>query len=229
MISEPNVDALKAEALALNEKRGELQRQVQEALDFLDSTPAGRSGLLVDPEGFPRDDCDLYAVSRARNVVSCGRNDLRAVEERLYVILGDLHEATKVEAAARMAADDPGLLASRAEGKELERRLAEACKIGSMPGIFHVISVEGGCPAAEGGLRPQDTILQFGELNAETIQGRDEEGRGLRALAEITQEWEGRLLSVWVRSEDEAEPREIFVVPQRWSGTGLLGCTLSPF
>lgn len=55
--------------------------EITSAMSYLNSTPVGLNEPLVDSEGFPRDDLDLYAISGARHTVACVQNDLRAIEE----------------------------------------------------------------------------------------------------------------------------------------------------
>lgn len=47
----------------------------------------GMSESLVDHEGFPRDDVDVYAVRQARNTVSTRRNDLKKLGDELKILL----------------------------------------------------------------------------------------------------------------------------------------------
>lgn len=73
------------------------------AMSYLNSTPVGLSAPLVDSDGFPRDDLDLYAISAARHTVACAQNDLKAIEETLYEKLNALHEETRQLAKEQMA------------------------------------------------------------------------------------------------------------------------------
>ena len=82
-----------------------------------------------------------------------------------------------------------------------------------------VESVAGAGPASAAGLMVGDQVLRFGTVHA----GNHDQ---LRSLARLTQRSEGGSIDLIVRRA--AEPVSLTLVPQRWSGPGLLGCHLTP-
>lgn len=239
-LEQPTRDALKEEIAALAEKRRATEATVAEALEYLRGTPVGMTEPLVDAEGFPRDDCDLYAVRQARQTVICGRNDLRDIEEELGEKLFTLMEGGREEAAAQIARDDAAKAQQQQQQSAAASGTAPAADpavmrmiemLSALPPILTVAAVEPGSPAHDGGLRAGYRVYQYADLNAGNVRQI-----GLPAVAARTQEHEGRALSVWVRPAalvtenglDEGELREIIIVPQKWSGRGILGCALDP-
>lgn len=216
--------SLREQVAALGEKRALTEANLKDALAYLESTPVGLYEPLIDEERFPRSDCDLYAVRTARNTVHCSCNDLRDIEEDLHQRLGELHEASRDVAARQMTADTEARVKGKAEAVARQRRAAAAQRVAKLAPILTVASVEAGSPAAAAGLTAGAEVLQYGDLSAANLAERG----GLAAMAAVTKEHERQMLSVWVRTAAEAEPTELFVVPQTWPGKGLLGCALDP-
>ncbi|CBH13636.1 proteasome 26S non-ATPase subunit 9, putative [Trypanosoma brucei gambiense DAL972] len=213
---------LKEELLQLDNKRRSIMRDIEEAMTFLNSTPVGLRGSLVDSEGFPRDDCDLYAVRRARHTVNCGHNDLKSIEATIHEKLSQLHEECRGEAEEQMQRDK-----MKKKSEDDQRRRDELKQVMSSKEPFvRVVDVATGSPAEEGGLICGHLIVQYGDVDAEKVL----EG-GFGEMARVTSSYEGQMLRVWVRSpsdDDCGGARELFIVPQRWRGEGLLGCTFEP-
>lgn len=120
---------------------------IQAALDaqygILSSHGVGLADALVDAEGFPRADVDVYAVRHARVRVIELRNDLRAVMDKL---------------ADALAGAFPGVQTNDAEA-EAEVPFAK------------VDGVAPGSPAASAGLQRDDLFVKFGTLTAASFVG----------------------------------------------------------
>ena len=71
----------------LMKEKNRIEQELQSALSYLDTQPCGRSGPLTDHDGFPREDCDAYAVTQARQNMHILRNDLKVVMQEIYVAL----------------------------------------------------------------------------------------------------------------------------------------------
>lgn len=215
--------ALREELRRLDTQKTELEARLTEALQYLASTPVGLRGKLLDAEGFPRDDCDLYAVRTARQTADATRNDLRGIGERLHALLAALHGQTREAAELQMVQDAAARRQRQAAAEARGRRLAEVRRVARLPACLAVARVEAGSPAAEAGLCEGMRVLQFGSVTAAELAAS-----GLAALAQETATNEGAPVSVWVRKPGELDedPSELVLVPQRWSGPGLLGCAL---
>ncbi|KPM08852.1 hypothetical protein QR98_0073770 [Sarcoptes scabiei] len=59
------------EALELNNRRNELENEIKEYMSILDSQGIGMNEPLVDSEGYPRNDLDIYQIRFARNRIIC--------------------------------------------------------------------------------------------------------------------------------------------------------------
>lgn len=74
------------------------------------------SGPLVDAEGFPRNDIDIYQVRQARQTIICLQNDHKELMNQIQTLLNQYH--------AEIATTDPELVnrASALDLKEEEER-----------------------------------------------------------------------------------------------------------
>lgn len=75
----------------------------------------GLNGPLVDAEGFPRNDIDIYQVRQARQTIICLQNDHKELMNQIQTLLNQYH--------AEIATTDPELVnrASALDLKEDER------------------------------------------------------------------------------------------------------------
>lgn len=69
----PPVDRMASKALMdeLLKEKARIEQDIKDAEGLLDNLGVGRHGRLVDAEGFPLKDLDLYLVRSKRNQISC--------------------------------------------------------------------------------------------------------------------------------------------------------------
>ena len=101
---------------------------------------------LVDADGFPRSDIDLWAVRKARVRIIELRNDMKDIMNELGKTLEDVYA-------------QPGT-SPTATNQEQHIGLTEE----DMIPFARVDGVAPGSPAAEAGLQREDLILKFGSL-----------------------------------------------------------------
>ncbi|XP_056113843.1 26S proteasome non-ATPase regulatory subunit 9 isoform X2 [Rhinichthys klamathensis goyatoka] len=169
---------------------------------MLQTEGVGIDGPLVDVEGFPRADVDLYKVRSARHSISCLQNDHKAVMVEIEEALHKLHATARV-----------------GEGKD-ETKMEATGQTVSLSSPFALVdAVTHGSPAFQAGLRVGDEIMEFGSVKTQNF-------RNLRDIASVVQHSEGKSLRVGVfRNGQEVH---LSLTPQHWSGRGLLGCNLVP-
>uniref|UniRef100_A0A0K0DBE4 26S proteasome non-ATPase regulatory subunit 9 n=1 Tax=Angiostrongylus cantonensis TaxID=6313 RepID=A0A0K0DBE4_ANGCA len=88
----------------------------------------------------------------------------------------------------------------------------------SSPNNLQVKVVETNSPAAKGGLKAGDLIIQYGDLHAANFKELEE-------VALTTNKYEGKKLCVTTLRKGRAVRLEIY--PQSWSGSGMLGCGIT--
>jgi len=181
---------------------------------------------LLDQDGFPRADIDLYAVRAARNQVSCLSNDLKDINNQLDNALHSLHALGQeaVLEAIQAEKNERGLQTT----KTLTSSSLMASTTKSVPKTSEIVhtlkpwaiidTVSSTSPASECGLRCGDKILKMGNaisfatVTSEVRKYADDTGLGAMKVQIL-------------RDDDEII---LDLLPRRWSGQGLLGCHIIP-
>ncbi|ERE75687.1 WD repeat-containing protein 66, partial [Cricetulus griseus] len=164
----------------------------------------GMSEPLVDCEGYPRADVDLYQVRTARHNIICLQNDHKAVMKQVEEALHQLHARDKEKQARDMA---------EAQEEAMSRRLGSNSPV--LPQAFaKVNSISPGSPASIAGLQVDDEIVEFGSVNTQNFQS-------LQNVGSVVQHSEGKPLNVTVIRR--GEKHQLRLTPTRWAGKGLLG------
>lgn len=186
----------------LIKRKEDIEEQIKAYYDMLQTAGVGMDAPLVDMEGFPRADVDLYKVRTARHNISCLQNDHKAIMVEIEEALHKLHATARV----------------KHEKDETKMEVTEPSV--SLPAPFALVdAVTQGSPAFLAGLRVGDEIIEFGSINTQNF-------RNLRDVASVVQHSEGKSLRVGViRSGQEVH---LNLTPKQWSGRGLLGCNLVP-
>lgn len=186
----------------LIKRKEDIEEQIKAYYDMLQTAGVGMDAPLVDMEGFPRADVDLYKVRTARHNISCLQNDHKAIMVEIEEALHKLHATARV----------------KHEKDETKMEVTEPTV--SLPAPFALVdAVTQGSPAFLAGLRVGDEIIEFGSINTQNF-------RNLRDVASVVQHSEGKSLRVGViRSGQEVH---LNLTPKQWSGRGLLGCNLVP-
>ncbi|XP_042297879.1 26S proteasome non-ATPase regulatory subunit 9 isoform X2 [Sceloporus undulatus] len=187
----------------LMKKKEEIEAQIQAYYEVLeDQKGVGMNEPLVDVEGYPRADVDLYQVRTARHNIICLQNDHKALMREVEEALHQLHAQDKEKHAK----------------DEAEAR-AEAMSQTLPQPFAKVNAVTPGSPASLSGLQVDDEIVEFGSVNTHNFQS-------LQNIATVVQHSEGKPLSVTVIRGGER--LHLGLTPKRWNGRGLLGCNILP-
>uniref|UniRef100_A0A9L0S9H3 26S proteasome non-ATPase regulatory subunit 9 n=1 Tax=Equus caballus TaxID=9796 RepID=A0A9L0S9H3_HORSE len=127
-------------------RKEEIEAQIKANYEVLESQKGiGMNEPLVDCEGYPRSDVDLYQVRTARHNIVCLQNDHKAVMKQAR----DMAEAQK-EAMNCGLGQNEGLSPLQAFAK--------------------VNSISPGSPASIAGLQVDDEIVEFGSVNTQNFQ-----------------------------------------------------------
>jgi 26S proteasome regulatory subunit N4 len=176
----PSSDSPAEKARALIARRTVLEAELDEQLSVLRSNGVDSRSPLVDADGFPRADIDVWAVRHAR---------VRAIELR-----NDLVTLTNEIGAALTAVYDPALR-SQSEGSSERKEEPDASAFAKVDGVLS------GSPAAAAvrqhlssnavrtlmrgfvqGLQTGDLVLRFGHLTRSAMTS------GLQPLAALVAE-----------------------------------------
>ncbi|XP_026865123.1 26S proteasome non-ATPase regulatory subunit 9 [Electrophorus electricus] len=189
----------------LIKKKDEIEEQIKAYYDVLeDQGDVGMHAPLVDVEGYPRSDVDLFQIRTARHSISCLQNDHKAVMVEIEEALHMLHARER----------------AKREQDQAEAQVESMEQESSLPSPFaRVDAVTQGSPAHQAGLLTGDEIIEFGSVNTSNFQN-------LQNIASVVQHSEGKSLSVAVIRKGQKV--HLGLTPQRWSGRGLLGCNIVP-
>ncbi|XP_003462970.1 26S proteasome non-ATPase regulatory subunit 9 isoform X1 [Cavia porcellus] len=195
----------------LMRRKEEIEAQIKANYDVLEGQKGiGMDEPLVDCEGYPRADVDLYQVRAARHNIICLQNDHKAVMKQVEEALHQLHARDKEKQARDLA---------EARREALSRRSGQGESQGPPQAFARVNSVSAGSPASFAGLQVDDEIVEFGSVNAQNFQS-------LQNVGSVVQHSQGRPLTVTVIRRGERQ--QLRLVPTRWAGKGLLGCNIVP-
>ncbi|XP_075034107.1 26S proteasome non-ATPase regulatory subunit 9 [Mixophyes fleayi] len=186
-------------------KKDEIEAQIKAYYEVLeDQKNIGMDGPLVDAEGYPRADVDLYQVRTARHNIVCLQNDHKTIMKDIEEALYSLHARDK----------------EKRQKDEAEAQVEALQRSHVLPVAFaRVDTVTSGSPASMSGLQVGDEIAKFGSVNINNFQT-------LQNIANVVQHSEGRPLSVTVIRDGKSV--NLGLTPQRWNGKGLLGCNIIP-
>ncbi|CAL1162481.1 unnamed protein product [Cladocopium goreaui] len=204
----------------LEQEKNRLEGEIKTLYEYLteDGMP-GVSGPLVDDEGFPRGDIDLYAVRQARNKYVCAQTDHIEVMKKIEQAIAAIHASAKVDVprerpAAKMEEDLPE---NDSDNVFLQVKLTTP--------FATIDEVSEASPAAAAGLRVGDQVCRFGAVS---MQDTGDLNACFNAIRELVPQSVGTPIKVLVLRGEPPVRAELELVPQQWSGRGLLGCHMAP-
>lgn len=240
--------SLAAEAELVFQQRQRLEAEMEALASFLtsDGMP-GLRGSLVDSEGFPRADIDVYALREARHRLACLQTDYREIQRRLEGLLFRMHaESAKsgTEHDEPVPCWQPQSNESSARQEDIFPPLLEV----EGPAFAVVDVVQPGSPSSAAGLICGDRIMRLGclrlpstrtmaaasgDLGDDNSRNQDNGcnssptiGDLFRTLPEeVEHHKDGRMPVVVQRG---SRVISLWLTPREWEGRGLLGCHLKP-
>ncbi|KAJ8710853.1 hypothetical protein PYW08_009368 [Mythimna loreyi] len=199
--------------MRLIQEKDRIENEIREQNAILETNNVGMNDPLVDAEGYPRNDIDVYKVRHARHRIICLQNDHKSLMKSIERGLAEVHQ---------------DLLGSNGEGPSVN---ATTSSNGHMNGtssgdsIPHVVGeeqafavvgfVSDGSPADLAGLQEHDEILQFGSVNYQNFQD-------ISQINDIVVHSVSQRVNVKVKRG--ANTVIMTVVPRPWQQPGLLGC-----
>lgn len=195
-----NMSYTRESVLSLMQEKDEIEQTLKELWDVLKTNQIGMREPLIDGEGYPRTDIDVYQVRHARHQIKCLQNDhtslLRRIEEGLY----------SVHSQARTLNQDPNGINVPPPSPNLEP-------------FVRVDEVVVGSPANMAGLHEGDLVTKFGSVTYENF-------RSMASIAQVVQNSVNSNIQVTVNRNEQRV--KLSLTPRQWSGRGLLGCNITP-
>jgi len=199
-----------------------IQTELETQISILKSNSVDFSTPLVDGEGFPRPDIDVWAVRTARVRIIELRNDYKAIMDEIGKALENVYDPNNLPPEPELEPEQSGHEATTGSPTFGVSGITEVGgDIGQIP-FARVDGVAPGSPAATSGLLREDLVLSFGDLTHASFNSPT-----LQPLADYVASKENSEIVVKVRRAGET--RTLTFVPRRgWGGRGLVGCHLVP-
>eukprot|EP01006_Ploeotia_vitrea_P060763 TRINITY_DN76511_c0_g1_i1.p1 TRINITY_DN76511_c0_g1~~TRINITY_DN76511_c0_g1_i1.p1 ORF type:complete len:250 (-),score=8.12 TRINITY_DN76511_c0_g1_i1:51-800(-) len=203
--------------------------------------PAGIKDPLVDEEGFPRNDIDIYHTRTRRGRLAVISTDHKHVMMKIENELPKLH-ATFKEDTLEIYEEKQSKIAEEktynkikendfysSDEKINESKSYDNEKYNNYRPIAIIDEILDSSPAEKSGLKVNDKLLSFGDINTSTV----ELSNALSYIPEIvkkcynsTNENDKYIDIIVLRNKTNYV--NIKLKPAVWSGRGLLGCHLTP-
>jgi 26S proteasome non-ATPase regulatory subunit 9 len=175
---------------------------------LLGQPPAGIHDSLIDSEGFPRGDIDIYNVKSKRKRLAEINVDYKILMKQIEESMLQVYKA--LPADNRLTA---GLSATHENTNGVTTSTNERKPLAKLDQIL-VSS-----PAHSAGICEGDLLLEFGDVTSSTPHH-------LSAIAKLVGESLNKPIDIVV-SRPDGEAR-LTITPATWGGRGLLGCHLTP-
>eukprot|EP00929_Paragymnodinium_shiwhaense_P016012 TRINITY_DN124124_c0_g1_i1.p1 TRINITY_DN124124_c0_g1~~TRINITY_DN124124_c0_g1_i1.p1 ORF type:complete len:241 (-),score=34.64 TRINITY_DN124124_c0_g1_i1:318-974(-) len=203
----------------LDGERSRLEEKISALQEYLNGPGMpGVSGPLVDDEGFPRADLDLYAIRRTRQELACAQTDHVEIMKKLEVLIQSIHSGSRVDVPRQKPA------ATAAKMDDDGQPQAEVDLHMSTP--FALIDeVSEGSPAHEAGLLVNDLLCIFGGVST---RDTGDLKACFAALPAVVQGNVGKPVEVQALRGTPPKRVTLQLTPKQWAGRGLLGCHLAP-
>ncbi|CAK1543379.1 unnamed protein product [Leptosia nina] len=200
--------------IKLMQEKDRIESEIRDQTAILETNNVGMHDQLVDSEGYPRNDIDVYKVRHARHRIICLQNDhkelMKAIERGLYEVHSN-YVGTNGESSMPRSVPMPSFTNGFNNGAEI-RNGDDSCKTFAIVGF-----VQEGSPADIAGLCENDEIIQFGSVNSNNFTD-------ITQVHQIVSHSVGQRIQVKVRRDELVQ--SITVVPRPWAQPGLLGCQI---
>mmetsp|Transcript_12184 Transcript_12184/g.18471 ORF Transcript_12184/g.18471 Transcript_12184/m.18471 type:complete len:220 (-) Transcript_12184:267-926(-) len=203
----------------LAKKKDALEAEIKSLHDYLteDGMP-GISGSLIDEEGFPRGDLDLYAIRKARNRFACAQTDHMEVMKQIEQALSSIHATSCVSVPRESPNKTEEITESEGDAANLQAELPS-------PPFALIDEVAEGSPAEAAGLRVGDLLSSFGPVSR---KASGDLNACFGAIQQLVPKSAGSELEVVVLRGQPYSRVVLQLTPRQWAGRGLLGCHLAP-
>lgn len=186
--------------------------------------PAGIKDSLIDSEGYPRGDIDIYNVKNKRKRLSEINVDYKILMKQIETTMLTLYQSfpsdNRDSANAISKSHDPSTTTVVASDTATQ----SAPTITSRA-IAKLDQILVSSPAWTAGIQEGDELLQFGAVSSATPDF-------LKRIAKLVGESLNQQVPLLLRRTNattkDPELVQLSITPASWGGRGLLGCHLSP-
>ncbi|KAI4504402.1 hypothetical protein M0802_000873 [Mischocyttarus mexicanus] len=201
MVVNMELQEAKDAVFQLMKDKDKIESDIRMLKDILDNNHVGMNDALVDSEGYPREDIDVYQVRHARNRIICLTNDHKALMAKIEVGLHKVHSLSgnQVQEASSMSSDIGQPFSSEP--------------------FLRVNLVSPSSPAELAGIQVNDLIIEFGSINYGNF-------KSLKDIATLVEH--SRYKSLDIKLKRGSNILALTLIPRPWIGNGLMGCNVIP-
>ncbi|CAD6992335.1 26S proteasome non-ATPase regulatory subunit 9 [Ceratitis capitata] len=181
----------------------------------------GMDGPLIDAEGFPRNDIDVYQVRQARQQIICLQNDYKTLLKEIERQMHKLHSETAPEQSEEISQQAANMqLEEESQMPHTSNMFTNSSPAvsGLAEALVKVDMISPGSPAEESGLRVGDEILEFGTVNSSNFRN------DISQIGDLVRHMQNK--RVPLRVQRFGQRLDLILIPKLWSGRGLLGCNI---
>ena len=161
--------ATREHVMSLMARKESLEAEIKALYEVLASQNVGMDSALVDEEGYPRADVDVYQVRHARHDIRCKENDLKSLMKEIEAGLHSLHSQAKETVM------------------EVEKSKTETAVLP----FARVMVVVNGSPADTAGVKQGDLVCRFGSVTKDNF-------KQLKNISDVAEASRGRNVDVIV-------------------------------
>ena len=225
------MESKREELLKLDQEKKTIESEIADLIDYLtgEGMP-GVEGSLVDSEGYPLPNLDLYAIRNARRTLIMKKNDLTTLMDKIESKMASYFEEVNKKKQSDSAFTDKR--DKKEDDKEPigvslpdEDKKKEVNTSATKEPFALISEVTEGSPAEEAGLKQGDAITSF-----DVILTKGKSPNPLQAIAMICRDKTNEKIPVTVirkNNDNILETVNLELIPHTWSGRGILGCKLN--
>ncbi|SBS82979.1 26S proteasome non-ATPase regulatory subunit 9, putative [Plasmodium ovale] len=226
----------------LVKRREDIENEINENLNFLkkpENKNIGMDGKLVDAEGFPRNDIDIYSIRVARNKIICLKNDYLDVNKEIEEYLHTVHNsqpAIRVERnrMGNVNGNTATLISDVTNGNHIhgldtkqeqtELTIEELVEMAKRNVFAEVDEIVENSPSHKAGLRVNDHIFQFGDVKKE----EKDNNTNVDMLKLISNFMKNNPSKIEIKIVRENKIYVCNIFPEKTSNGLYIGCHLTP-
>ncbi|CAK0781700.1 hypothetical protein CVIRNUC_005449 [Coccomyxa viridis] len=214
--------ALKVQLKDLLLKRENIEGDIALRAERLEVSGVGRTGSLVDKEGFPRADVDIASIRTDRRRLTELTNDHKALTKAMDQLLQQLHATQKPQNGhAQPHTPSSSRPAQRSEAI-VEPAAPSASQLAHSRPFAKIDEVSEHSPASTAGLQVGDLLVGIGDV---FLADSSPQEAMAQVASTVRRSRDTELVVLVLRRGLEVT---VQLKPSMWAGAGLLGCHIVP-
>ena len=191
--------------------------------------PAGIKDSLIDSEGFPRGDIDIYNVKNKRQRLAVINTDYKALMKEIEKLLIEIYSDGLLQSTEEKSSKQQQQQQHRQNEDILNQQSMSSMTTSSSTTVFNIYKnkkciavideILMGSPSEQSGLQNGDELLSFGGIDIDSVDP-------ISKIPSMVRENVDKPIDLVVKRKGGLI--NISLIPKLWRGNGLLGCHLTP-